>query len=130
MSDISDSTLDQDETVVIANAGSIRFVLEKLTPAQRVEVLYQVGYCFDCGIDNRDGICCCEESVTPKPRVIEGPVCTCSFGGPIAFGQPAFIDSIAIGQPAAIESREDLTDVVASSRGRAGWFERLLDWFH
>ena len=48
------NTPAQDEAVARAVAGSLRLRLEKLTPEQVVEVLYQIGYCPDCGRDKQD----------------------------------------------------------------------------
>jgi hypothetical protein len=45
------NTPAQDEAVAMAVAGPIRLYLENLTSEQVVEVLHQVGYCPDCGID-------------------------------------------------------------------------------
>jgi len=48
------NTPAQDEAVARAVAGSIRLRLEKLTPDQVVEVIYQIGYCPDCAQDRLD----------------------------------------------------------------------------
>jgi hypothetical protein len=48
------NTPAQDEAVARSIAGPIRLRLEELTPDQVVEVLYQIGYCPDCGADRQD----------------------------------------------------------------------------
>jgi hypothetical protein len=58
------NTTAQDKAVAMAVAGPIRFYLENLTSEQVVEVLRQVGYCPDCGINlktirGKIRRCCC-----------------------------------------------------------------------
>jgi hypothetical protein len=46
----SNST-DEDRAAAIAISAPMRLTLGKLTPAQRLEVLYRIGYCFYCAAD-------------------------------------------------------------------------------